>query len=79
MRSVYAILKRELYVYFSSPIAYVVVSIFLLLSGYFFYTAFAYFSMISVQAMQMPGAGGINVTEMVLYPTFGNMSVIMLL
>ena len=79
MRSVYAILKRELYVYFSSPIAYVVVTIFLLLSGYFFYTAFAYFSMISVQAMQMPGAGGINVTEMVLYPTFGNMSVIMLL
>jgi ABC-2 type transport system permease protein len=79
MRSLYAILKRELYVYFSSPIAYVVVTIFLLLSGYFFYSAFAYFSMISVQAMQMPGAGGINVTEMVLYPTFGNMSVIMLL
>ena len=79
MRSLYAILKRELYVYFLSSIAYVVVTIFLLLSGYFFYSAFAYFSMISVQAMQMPGAGGINVTEMVLYPTFGNMSVIMLL
>lgn len=79
MRSFYAILKRELYVYFSSPIAYVVVTIFLLLSGYFFYSAFAYFSMISMQAMRMPGVGGINVTEMVLHPTFGNMSVIMLL
>ncbi len=79
MRSFYAILKRELYVYFSSPIAYVVVTIFLLLSGWFFYSAFAYFSMISVQAMRMPGAGGINVTDMVLHPTFGNMSVIMLL
>ncbi len=79
MRTFYAILKRELYVYFSSPIAYVVVTIFLLLSGYFFYSAFAYFSMVSMQAMRMPGVGGINVTEMVLLPTLGNMSVIMLL
>ncbi len=79
MKTFYAILKRELYVYFSSPIAYVVVTIFLLLSGYFFYSAFAYFSMVSMQAMRMPGVGGINVTEMVLLPTLGNMSVIMLL
>lgn len=79
MKVFYAILKRELYVYFSSPIAYVVVTIFLLLSGYFFYSAFAYFSMVSMQAMRMPGVGGINVTEMVLLPTLGNMSVIMLL
>ncbi len=79
MKNFYAILKRELYVYFSSPIAYVVVTIFLVLSGYLFYSAFAYFSMISMQAMRMPGVEGMNVTEMVLDPMFGNMSVIMLL
>jgi ABC-2 type transport system permease protein len=79
MKSCYAILKRELYVYFSSPIAYVVMTVFLLLSGYFFYSSFAYFSMISMQAMRMPGVEGINVTDMVLQPMFGNMSVIMLL
>lgn len=79
MRNFYAVLKRELYVYFSSPIAYVVVTIFLLISGYFFYSAFAYFSMVSMQAMRMPGAAGINVTDMVLNPTFANMSVVMLL
>lgn len=79
MKNSYTILKRELYVYFSSPIAYVVVSIFLLLSGYFFYSAFAYFSIISMQAMRMPGVGGLNVTDIVLDPMFGNMSVIMLL
>jgi ABC-2 type transport system permease protein len=72
-------MKRELYVYFSSPIAYVVVTIFLVLSGYFFYSAFAYFSVASMQAMTMTGAGALNVTDMVLYPTLGNMSVIMLL
>ncbi len=79
MRNFYAILKRELYVYFSSPIAYVVITIFLILSGYFFYSAFAYFSMISMQAMSMPSAAGLNVTDMVLAPMFANMAVIMLL
>lgn len=79
MRNFYAILRRELYVYFCSPIAYVVTTIFLVLSGYLFYSAFAYFSMISMQAMRMPGIDGINVTEMVLNPMFANMSVIMLL
>ncbi|NVM20947.1 MAG: ABC transporter permease subunit [Desulfobacterales bacterium] len=79
MRNFYAILRRELYAYFSSPIAYAVMTIFLVLSGYFFYSAFAYFSMLSMQAMRMRWAGGINVTDMVLNPTFSNMSVIMLL
>lgn len=79
MKGLYAIMKRELYVYFSSPIAYVVVTIFLLLSGYFFYSAFTSFSIASMQAMAVPEAGGLNVTDMVMYPTLGNMGVIMLL
>jgi len=74
-----AVVRRELYVYFSSPIAYVVLTIFLLLCGYFFYSAFAYFSIVSMQTMRMPYAAGINVNEMVLEPLFSNMSVIMLL
>ena len=32
------ILKRELKAYFTSPLIYVVVSVFLIISGYFFYT-----------------------------------------
>ena len=79
MKKSYAILKRELYAYFSSPIAYVVLTIFLVISGYFFYSTFSYFSLISMQAMSIHWAGGINVTDMVLNPTFSNMSVIMLL
>jgi len=79
MRNFIAVVKRELYIYFSSPIAYVVLTIFLLLCGYFFYSAFAYFSIVSMQAMQMPYATGINVNEMVLYPLFSNVSIIMLL
>ena len=40
MRQVTHIFKRELKVYFVSPIAYIVISIFLLVTGWFFFTTF---------------------------------------
>lgn len=40
MRQVANIFKRELKVYFVSPIAYIVISIFLLVTGWFFFTTF---------------------------------------
>jgi ABC-2 type transport system permease protein len=40
MRQVTHIFKRELNVYFVSPIAYIVISIFLLVTGWFFFTTF---------------------------------------
>jgi len=44
MRQVTHIFKRELKVYFVSPIAYIVISIFLLVTGWFFFTTFFLFS-----------------------------------
>lgn len=41
MRNIYAIFKRELRSYFSSPIAYVVVTAFLIIAGWFFFSIFA--------------------------------------
>jgi ABC-2 type transport system permease protein len=79
MRNIYSIWKREIYVYFTSPIAYVVLTTFLVLSGYIFYSSVAFFSNISLQASQMEYAGDINVTEIVLKPTFRNISVFMLM
>jgi ABC-2 type transport system permease protein len=43
MANLYSIFKKELRSYFTSPIAYVIISIFLVLSGYFFYTDLVYF------------------------------------
>ena len=40
MRQVAHVFKRELNVYFVSPIAYIVISIFLLVTGWFFFTTF---------------------------------------
>jgi len=80
MRGFLAVFQRELYAFFASPIFYVVGTIFLLLSGYFFYTAVAYFSLISFQAAQNPfSAGPVNLNEMVIKPLFDDMSILLLL
>ncbi|MFQ5912776.1 MAG: ABC transporter permease subunit [Nitrospinota bacterium] len=79
MRNVLAIYKKELRLYFHSPIAYVVLSIFLILTGWLFYSNLAFFSRISVQAVQNPRLSSqLSATGSVLTPLFGNMSIILL-
>jgi len=75
-----AIYRRELSFFFSSIIAYVVLTIFLLIAGYFFYNLVAYFNLISIQAMQQPFlARQLSLTEGVFQPLFGNLSIVLLL
>jgi ABC-2 type transport system permease protein len=65
--------------YFSSPIAYVVFFIFAAVAGVFFFTAFRWYTDISMQAAMNPMMGrDVSVTEFVLRPLFSNLSVIML-
>ena len=76
----YPILKKELKSYFVSPVAYIVISIFLVISGWFFYSSFAIYNLVSMQAASSPyGPHGLNITEGVLRPLFLNLSVVMLL
>ena len=76
----WAVFKKELRLYFSSPIAYAVLTIFSLISGWFFYNVFGYYVMASMQAAMNPMmARDLSVIEGVLRPLFQNMSVIMLL
>lgn len=77
---IWPIMKKELRLYFTSPIAYVVIAIFLLLAGYFFYSIFAFYTMASMQSAMNPQmAGSLNVTDSVMRPLFQNMSIILLL
>jgi ABC-2 type transport system permease protein len=77
---VWPIYKKELRLYFTSPVAYVLLTIFLLIAGYFFYSIFAFFTRASMQAAMNPQMGrDLNVTESVLRPLFANLSVILLL
>jgi ABC-2 type transport system permease protein len=78
VKNVAAICRRELSSYFASPVAYVVLMFFLLIAGWFFYAMMSYFSLISMQMMQQQFRGmmPLNVTEAVIRPLFGNLSVV---
>jgi ABC-2 type transport system permease protein len=80
MSRLLAIYQRELAYFYNSIVAYVVITIFVLLGGYFFYNLVAFFNMVSIQTMQNPmSAQQLSITEGVLQPLFGNLSIVMLL
>lgn len=79
MSNVWPVFKREIKVYFTSPIAYAVSVIFLIIAGYFFYSSVAYYVLVSYQAARNPYMEGLNLTDLVLTPMFGNISIVMLL
>lgn len=80
MRNVLAILGRELRAYFASPIVYVLATIFLLITGAFFYLTIYSYAEASVRAAGQPFAATyLNSTEIVFRPLFANIWVIMLL
>jgi ABC-2 type transport system permease protein len=77
---VWPIYKKELRLYFTSPVAYVILTIFLLIAGYFFFSIFSFFTRASMQMAMNPQMGrDLNVTDAVLRPLFSNLSVILLL
>ena len=54
MKGFWAVYRRELYGMFASPVMYVVAFTFLVISGYFFYSAMAYYNLLSFKADQNP-------------------------
>jgi ABC-2 type transport system permease protein len=73
------IFKKEMRLYFSSPVAYVVGTFFLLISGWFFSQILFIYSLQSMQSMMNPMmAGNLNPTEAIMRPLFSNMSVVLL-
>jgi len=49
MKQLYQIFKKELYAYFLSPIAYIVIAIFLIVTGWFFFSTFFLFNQASLR------------------------------
>ena len=76
----WAIFRKELKLYFSSPIAYAVLAIFSLIAGWFFANVFVYYARVSMQAAMNPMMGrDLSIIDGLFRPLFQNMSVIMLL
>jgi ABC-2 type transport system permease protein len=79
MRNVWTIARRELRVYFTSPIGYIVLAMFAVMFGWFFSSSLILFAQISAQAAMQPGIEGINVNQYVVQPTLGNCTIVLLL
>ncbi len=78
MRNVWTIARRELRVYFSSPIGYIVLAMFALLFGYFFTAGLIIFGQVSSQAALQPGMEGLTVDQWIVQPALGNFTIILL-
>jgi ABC-2 type transport system permease protein len=80
MRKAWIITKRDLGSFFNSPIFYVVTTVFLLIYSFIFFNILNFFSFQSFQAGQMQSMGmSLNLNEMVIEPSFHNMSVILMM
>ena len=80
MKNIWNIAKKEIKTYFTSPIAYVVIAVFLVLVGFFFSSALSWFNSQAIQMAQNPYyAQQMNINQMVYTPLFHNMSIILLL
>jgi ABC-2 type transport system permease protein len=77
MRNILAIAGKELRGYFSSPIAYVVIGLFALIFGWFFYVPLSFFNRQSMQ-MSMGMGGTLNINQMLIAPMLTNAGVVIL-
>lgn len=74
MTLIWSICKKELKSYFSSPIGYLLLTMFSLIIGFFFWNVVTYFAVMGQRQMQM--GGNMNVNEFVIRPLIQNMSVV---
>jgi ABC-2 type transport system permease protein len=80
MRNVAAIATRELKSYFVSPLAYVVIALFLLVTGYFFDILVFLYSRASLQAGMNPFmAEQLNLHDGLIRPLYANLHIILML
>ncbi len=78
VRNVLAITEKELRSYFASPIAYIIIGLFSLLFGWFFYVYLTLFVRQSEQMMQFGGGGSANINQQMIRYVFLNVAVILL-
>jgi ABC-2 type transport system permease protein len=73
------VFKKEMRLYFGSPVAYVVGAFYLLISGWFFSQILFFYNMSSMQAAMQPQFGqNLNPADAIMRPLFSNMAVVLL-
>jgi ABC-2 type transport system permease protein len=78
LKNILIICRKELKSYFASPIAYLLMAIFAVIFGFFFYSATAFFVMQGMRSQMMGRGMPMDVNEWVIRPLLSNASVIAL-
>jgi ABC-2 type transport system permease protein len=78
MSNIWNICRKELKSYFASPVAYVLLGLFALIFGYFFYAATFYTVVRGTEAQMMGRGMPVNINEWIVSPMLMNASVIAL-
>jgi ABC-2 type transport system permease protein len=78
MKKAWTIAKRDFKTYFNSPIAYLVIAIFLAVMAWMFVPTLVYFEQESARYSQYSGKA-LSLTDGVIRPVYGNMNVVLLL
>ena len=76
MRNIWIICRKELKSYFASPVAYLLLTMFALIFGFFFWNALGYFV---VAGMEMQASGQnypMNINQQIIRPLLSNVSVL---
>src|SRR5687767_938397 len=77
IKNIWTIARRDFRAYFTSPIAYIIISAFMFIIGWMFYMSLAHFAQMSAQ-YQFGGGKGPSITDAIIRPLYGNMNVILL-
>ena len=76
MRNVWTIWRKELGSYFVSPIAYLLLTMFALIFGFFFWNALGIFVLMGMESQMRGQMFPMNLNEQVIRPLLSNASVI---
>ena len=76
MRNAWIICRKELRSYFVSPIAYILLGMFAVVFGFFFWNLVGYFVNMGIESQMRGGGFAMNVNEQLIRPLVSNVSVI---
>lgn len=75
MRNIFTIVGKEIQSYFTSPIAYLLMALFGILTGFVFYSAVSFFVVAGLRSQAMGQGQPMSVNDYVVAPVFSNISV----
>jgi ABC-2 type transport system permease protein len=76
MRNISVICRKELHSYFVSPVAYLLLTMFAIIFGFFYWNSVGYFNMVGLESQMRGQNFPMSVNEYVIRPLLSNVSVI---